>query len=84
MYDKEDITNESDRKLVQGFIVGQIQQLTKIIYSINNNDKNDTFVNSTGLLAHNSSSNFAKPLDQQASPSFPILSFPGYEINYMM
>jgi len=63
MSGKEGISNESDRNLVQDFRAEQIQQLTKAIYSLNNNGKSDTFVSSTVLLAHNSSSNstFTKP-----------------------
>jgi len=59
---KEGISNESDRKLVQGFSAEQIQKLAKAIYSLNNG-KSDTFVSSTSLFAHNSSSNsaFTKP-----------------------
>ena len=59
MSGKEDISNESDRNLVQGFNAEQIQQLAKAIYSLNNNGKSDTFVSSAGLLAHNFSSNSA-------------------------
>jgi len=33
--------------------------LARAIYSLNNNGKSDTFVSSAGLLAHNSSSNYA-------------------------
>jgi len=63
MSGKEDISNESDRNLVQGFSAEQIQQLAKAIYLLNNNGKSDMFVSSAGLLAHNSSSNsaFTKP-----------------------
>ena len=59
MFGKEDISNESDRNLVQGFTAEQIQQLAKAIYSLNNNCKSDTFVSSADLFAHNISSNFA-------------------------
>jgi len=59
MSGKEGISNESDRNLVQGFNAEKIQQLAKAIYSLNNNGKSDTFVSSTGLFAHTSSSNYA-------------------------
>jgi len=59
MSGKEGIRNESNRNLVQGFSAEQIQQLAKAIYSLNNNDKSDTFVSFASLLAHNSSSNSA-------------------------
>jgi len=59
MSEKELISNESNRNLVQGFSAEQIQQLAKSIYSLNNNGKSDTFVSSAGLLAHNSSPNYA-------------------------
>jgi len=74
MSDKEDTINESDRNLVQGFTAEQIQQLAKAIYSLNNNSKSDMFVSTAGLLAHNSSINFAftKPwiLDSRATNHF--------------
>jgi len=41
----------------EGFTAKQIQQLTKAIYSLNNNGKNDKFVSTVGLLAHNTSTN---------------------------
>ena len=67
-------SNESDRNLVQGFTARQIQQLAKTIYSLNNNGKRDTFISAAGLLAHNSSINFAftKPwiLDSGATNHF--------------
>ena len=47
----------------QGFTAEQIQKLANVIYSLNNNDKSDTFVSSVGLLAHNLYINlaFTKP-----------------------
>jgi len=59
MSGKEGISNESDKNLVQRFSAKQIQQLARAIYSLNNNGRSDTFVSSAGLLAHNSSSNYA-------------------------
>ena len=55
--------NESDRNLVQGFTAEQIQQLVKVVYSLNNNSKSEGFINVVGLFAHNSSINsaFTKP-----------------------
>jgi len=60
---KEGTINESDRNLVQGFTAEQIQQLTKVIYSLNNNGKSVMFVSYAGLLAHNPfiNSAFTKP-----------------------
>jgi len=56
--------NESDGNLVQGFTAKQIQQLAKVIYSLNNNyGKSEAFINDAGLFAHNSfvNSAFTKP-----------------------
>ena len=50
MFGKEGISNESDRNLVQGFSAEKIQQLAKAIYSLNSNDKSDTFVSSAVCL----------------------------------
>jgi len=54
--------------------------LANAIYSLNNNGKSDTFVSSTGLFAHNSSSNpaFTKPwiLDNGATDHISNVNLP--------
>jgi len=63
MVDSSSLPHDNNESDIQGFTPEQIHQLAKAVYSLNNKDKSEAFINAAGLFAHNLSINsaFTKP-----------------------